>query len=169
MRNPNATDAARLTELAADPLLDGGEAAPAKGVPNTSANWNVRRASVVLDGEQSPADATTFTVAAAALALARTDGWSVVSVACQAHPAALDSATIVALKRFDGFTAGVEIEVEESGWSARAYAPFHLEKANPWTPRKALPVGSSCLESATEPTDDFTPSSRPNVTEYVLI
>ncbi|WP_354568080.1 hypothetical protein [Glaciihabitans sp. UYNi722] len=152
--HPNATDADRPSQLTAEPLLEGGKAAPAKGMPDTSANWNVRRASVALDGQQKPDDVTTLSVAATTLALARTDGWSIVSVACKADTRGLASATIVALKKLDGFTAGVEITVLPSGWSARAYAPFHLQKANHWTPQKALATGASCVESATAPTEE---------------
>jgi hypothetical protein len=155
MLAPNDVDAQRLEALAADPLLNGGTA--------DAADTEIR-ASVTLTNSWTVIDIDgVWILTKEFLEDLRASGWIVTLQNCNAtEDAGLISAQLVAIKDFDGFTAGMTVDTNGDGATLRAFAPFHLEDPNPW--QRQDPQVGGCLDGAmptaptiTDPNPDVGP------------
>jgi len=163
---PNALDDTRLEALADEAVLAGGRPHPAEA-NTTSANANAKRAHVDVEQDWSAIDdGDTWISARELLAELRADAWVVILQNCKASTTGFHSAELVALKELDGFTAGMVVKLDSDGADLEAYAPFHEEDDNPWGPLDEQQGG--CLDSADEPTDNTTTTTRTTVGLFYL-
>jgi hypothetical protein len=143
---PNAVDAARLTDVRADPALAGAHAEPAS-VETGSSDSAYFRAQVALTTETAPA---------ARLAAARAAGWRVTYVACHDPQSATGPAEVAQAFRTmpepgaGGGTYLVGLRIEDG--RATAVIPYHLDAADPFgAPAEDVAAARSCLETPGAP------------------
>ncbi len=163
---PNDVDADRLAALEAEPVLAGGRPSAAEA-NRTSANANAKRAHVAVEQDWTTGGSSeTWPLTQELLTELRAASWVIVLQNCKATESGLHSAELVALKEFDGFTAGMIVKIDADGANLDAYAPFHEEDANPWG---ALdPQEGGCLDAPEEPADDTTTDTRTTVGPWYL-
>ena len=146
---PNATDAARLQTIAADPLFAGSSVIAPTPMPD-NAGYNLQRGQVVtvqMGGD--PNGTVSIASAHAELERVRAAGWTVVGVHCTVDPG-FSNATLYAVKSMGSFTAALEDSIYPASHTTSAFAPFHSEKAAPWTPGQA--VTTTCIDGPNAPT-----------------
>ena len=146
---PNGTDAARLQTIATDPLFAGSSVTAPTPVPG-DAGYNLKRGDVVTVQMGGDSNGTVSIAAAhAELERVRAAGWTVVGVQCTVDPS-FTGATLYAVKSMGSFTAALEDFMLPASHTTTAYAPFHSENADPWTPNQAMT--SSCIDGPATPT-----------------
>lgn len=109
------------------------------------------------------ADSDPFPITGAeqALAFMRSDGWTVVGVACLVDQSST-FADIYALKPFAGFTASAVMSISSKVITVSAYAPFHTEKPDPWFPGGQHAPAKTCIDGPDVP-KETTPSLDTNI------
>jgi hypothetical protein len=147
---PNAADTARLQTLSTDALFTGSSITPPTPVPE-DAGYDLQRGYAVTVQMGSGEAYSTISIADAHAELerVRSAGWTVVAVQCQVDPT-FTRATLYAVKSIGSFTAALEDSIVSSSLTRTAYAPFHSEKSNPWTP--SHPASSTCIDGPAAPT-----------------
>lgn len=166
-------DDQRLSALASEPLLSGGDAIVG-GDPNTSANYTFRRGSVSVGygpwGASGGHDEESWVSASTMLTDVRAGGWTVTGVECTVDDqSGFEGASLVALKDLGGFTAALEAEVDSGGSRVSGLVPYHDEPTNPWQPSDELEVGASCLELPEPPRSGSALGGNSNLDDLVLL
>jgi hypothetical protein len=130
------------------------------------ANFDLKRGHVVVVQMGGDPDGTVSIASAhAELERVRSAGWTVVAVECLVDPT-FTGTTLYAVKSMGTFTAAMEDFIAPASHTTSAYAPFHSEHANPWTPNRA--VTSTCIDGPDAPTST-TESVDTNIGQDALV